>query len=195
MSFQGRPASNRDTHPVTPPAGHPRCQDRPVHPDWAALVGRVQATLIGAGRLAVAFAGDPQSALLATIGARALGTDRVTLLIDPTRRVVAPQADELAHAMATDLGLPVVHAPAGNPGRLPHEVPVDTIAYCDIPDGASTGSVPVRAVGDRRLLYPFALAGLTRADIDACADALGLSVADATSTPHATGLRVSGTGT
>lgn len=183
-----------DTLPATPADVHPRCQDRPVHPDCAALVGRVQATLIGAGRLGVAFAGDPQSALLLTISARALGADRVTVLVDPSRRAVARQAQELAHAVAADLGLPVVHATAGNPGRLPREVPVDTIAYCDIPNGDAIGGVPVRAVGHRRILYPFALAGLRRADVHACAQALGLSVARPTPTPRATGLRVAGIG-
>lgn len=146
----------------------------------------MQATLIGAGRVGVAFAGDPQSALLLTISARALGTDRVVLLIDPSRHPI-PQADELAHVVATDLGLPVLHAVVGgHPGRVPHELPVDTVAYCDIPDVRVTGRVPVRAVGDRRVLYPFALAGLISSDIERCARALGLG---------SEGLRASGTGT
>lgn len=134
--------------------------------------------------MGVAFAGDPQSALLLTICARALGTDRVSLLIDPTRRATS-ESDELAHVVATELGLPVVRD-AAHPGRLPRQLPVDTIAYCDIPDAGVTGGVPVRAVGDRRVLYPFALAGLTRADIEACARALGLGGADG---------RTAGTGT
>lgn len=154
---------------------HPRCEDQPFDPDHAATIGRVQATLIGAGRLAVAFACDAQSALLLTITARALGGDHVSLLLDPAQPP-SPEADTLAHVVADSLGLPVLRTwgAAGLPRRELRDLPVDTIAFGEAVDGPA-GRVPIRPVQRQRVLYPFAEAGLTTLEIMRCARSMGLA--------------------
>lgn len=139
----------------------------------AGVVGRVQATLIGAGRVAVAFSADPQSALMLAIAARALGADRVSLLLDPMRPPTS-RDDALAVAVAGELGLIVLRtwSPELARPRDLAELPVDTIAYCAAVD--EPGRVPVRVVEGQRVLFPFVEAGLHSADLVACALALGL---------------------
>ncbi len=153
---------------------HPRLEDRPVDADHAATVGLVQACLIGAGRLAVAYAADPPSTLLLSIAARALGPERVWLLHDPVQPP-APEHDALAQLVAASLGLELLHtwAPHGSRARDLSGLPVDSIAYSETSDGA--GRAPMRPVGRQRVLHPFATAGLTSAQITRCAHAMGLA--------------------
>ncbi|GAB95528.1 hypothetical protein KILIM_022_00120 [Kineosphaera limosa NBRC 100340] len=138
------------------------------------MIGRVQATLIGAGRVAVSFSGDPQSALLLTIAARALGAQRVSLLLDPIRPP-APGDDALAQEIASELGCRVLRT--WSPGQArPTDVahlPIDTVAYCAAVD--APGRVPVRTVDRQRVLFPFVEAGVRLTEVAACAQALGVS--------------------
>lgn len=174
MSAQGLTAWGRDDFGPAFTAPE-RCQDEPVAADLAGVVGRVQATLIGAGRVGVVFGGDPRSALLLTISARALGAQRVALVLDPTQRP-APAADALAQLVADALGLPVLRtwrsAGHGSARRALAELPIDTIAYCDVAEARS--GAPMHAVRRQRVIFPFAEAGLSGCDIAACARALGL---------------------
>ncbi len=154
---------------------HPRCVDLAVEPDLAGIVGRVQCSLIGSGRLAVAFAGDPQSALMLTLAARALGHDHVSLLLDRPHR---PAAADRAYAehLAAELGCDILDTwpPQGQRRRDLADLPIDAVAYVEGVDAGVVGRAPVRPVGAYRVLYPFAEAGLTSRDIGRVACALGL---------------------
>ncbi len=154
---------------------HPRCQDLAVEPDLAGVVGRVQCSLIGAGRLAVAFGGDPQSALMLTLAARALGHDHVSLLLDRPQR---PAATDRAYAegLAGELGCDVLDTwlPKVERRRELADLPIDAVAYVEGVDAGVVGRAPVRPVGAYRVIYPFAEAGLSSRDIARVACAFGL---------------------
>ncbi len=155
---------------------HPRCRDQAVEADLAGDVGRVQASLIGAGRLAVAFSGDPQSALLLTLAARALGHHRVSLLLDRPQRS-APSERASADDLAAELSCEVLDTwlPRSEGRRALADLPIDTVAYVEGLDAGVIGRAPVRPVGAYRVIYPFAEAGLRTVDIHRVAGALGLT--------------------
>lgn len=154
---------------------HPRCQDLAVEPDLAGVVGRVQCSLIGAGRLAVAFGGDPQSALMLTLAARALGT--ITSRSSSTgpsarlRLTARMPRDSPANwaAMCSTRGSPKVER-----RRELADLPIDAVAYVEGVDAGVVGRAPVRPVGAYRVIYPFAEAGLSSRDIARVACAFGL---------------------
>lgn len=160
---------------------HPRCQDLAVEPELAGVVGRVQCCLIGAGRLAVAFSGDVQSALMLTLAARALGHDHVSLLLDRPQRPAAPERAR-AEALATELGCGVLDTwlPQVERRRALADLPIDAVAYVEGVDAGVVGRAPVRPVGAYRVLYPFAEAGLSSLDIARLACALGLATTELT---------------
>ena len=66
------------------------------------------------------------------------------------------------------------------PGAHFAELPIDTIAYCDVAEARS--GAPMHAVRRQRVIFPFAEAGLSRCDIAACARALGLQTDSADET-------------
>lgn len=167
MSDQGR--SGRDS----------RCQDLAVEPDLAGVVGRVQCSLIGAGRLAVAFSGDTPSALLLTLASRALGHDHVSVLLDrPQRPAAADRAQAEALADELQCGILDTWLPRVERRRALADLPIDAVAYVEGLDAGVVGRAPVRPVGAYRVLYPFAEAGLSSRDIARVGYALGLSSVD-----------------
>lgn len=159
-------------------------------------------------RVGVAYSGGVDSTVLAALTARAVGTDRTTLLmaVSPS---LAKRERRLATRQADQLGLPLVEVEtheldnpqyAANPvdrcyfckdelftrldDDLVGRLQLDAVAYGENLDDAARPDRPgARAAREHRVLHPLASAGATKADVRAIARALGLSSADKPAAP------------
>ncbi|AEV84284.1 ATP-binding protein [Actinoplanes sp. SE50] len=166
------------------------------------VVTELAKMLTGVGRLAVAFSGGVDSALLLALAARALGPGRVLAVLGVSASLPAAER-AAAHEVARHIGAPVVEVltregerpayRANGPDRCYHckdelftriddEVlaahRVDAVAYGENADDARRPDRPgSRAATEHRVLRPLADLGLSKADVRRLARECGLPVA------------------
>lgn len=158
-------------------------------------------------RVAVAYSGGVDSAVLLALAVAELGTDRVVAVlgISPS---LAPDERAAAHAVAEQIGIRVteVHTDEGSDpryrangpdrcyfckdelftrmGTAARELGVDALAYGENADDALRPDRPgSRAATEHSVLRPLADAGMTKADVREVARALGLRCADKPAAP------------
>ncbi|MEL4505336.1 ATP-dependent sacrificial sulfur transferase LarE [Luteococcus sp. H138] len=174
----------------------------PLH----SAVGRVRGCLRGR-RVAVAYSGGVDSAVLLALAVAELGTDRVVAVlgISPS---LAPDERAAAHAVADQIGIRVTEVrtdEASDPryrangpdrcyfckdelftrmGAAADELGVDALAYGENADDALRPDRPgSRAATEHQVLRPLADAGMTKADVREVARALDLQCADKPAAP------------
>lgn len=159
------------------------------------------------GRLAVAYSGGVDSAVLLALAVIELGADRVVPVLGRSDSL-APDERDGAHRVAAQIGVGVHELDthemdnpayrANGPDRCyfckdelftrMHEAAsklgVDALAYGENADDAVRPDRPgARAASEHRVLRPLATAGLTKADVREVARALGLECADKPAAP------------
>ena len=168
--------------------------------DPADALARLMEAFRAKGSVLVAFSGGVDSAVLAKVGADALGARSLALVVDSES--YAREEREAAVAFARELGIPhevVFHSELADPRYAAN--PVDRCYFCrqgmsDVLLGvaAERGFAAVavgtnaddakdwrpgdRALAERGTWQPFVEMGLSKADVRALARLLGLPVAD-----------------
>ncbi|MDR2974047.1 MAG: ATP-dependent sacrificial sulfur transferase LarE [Propionibacteriaceae bacterium] len=172
---------------------------------WEAHVAQAMAT---PGRLAVAFSGGVDSAVLLAVAARQRGVEQVVAILAVSASLAAHERIG-AHRTAAQIGVPVVEVAttelddpnyrANGPDRCFHckntlftqitdeiveAYGIDAVAYGENADDASRPDRPgAQAATDHHVLRPLAQAGLTKAMVRSLARELGLDVADKPAAP------------
>ncbi|MFC4071985.1 ATP-dependent sacrificial sulfur transferase LarE [Actinoplanes subglobosus] len=172
------------------------------------VVSRLSVMLTGIDRLAIAYSGGVDSALLLELAARALGRDRVLAVLG-----ISPSLPEhertAAHDVARHIGVPVIEVTTregdrpdyrrNGPDRCFHckdelftritdevmsEYRLDAVAYGENADDIRRPDRPgARAATAHRVLRPLADLGLGKADVRRLAAACGLPCADKPAAP------------
>ncbi|MEL4356965.1 MULTISPECIES: ATP-dependent sacrificial sulfur transferase LarE [unclassified Luteococcus] len=184
--------------------------------DWAALdrlpeplMARVSAAraALRCERLAVAFSGGVDSAVLLALAVATLGPERVVAVLGVSDSL-APDERTAAHGVAVQIGVvpqELVTREMDNPAyrsngpdrcyfckdelftRMRDEATrlgVDALAYGENADDALRPDRPgSRAATEHRVLRPLAEAGMTKADVREVARALGLRCAEKPAAP------------
>ncbi len=172
------------------------------------IAAAVTSSLLGIGKLGVAYSGGVDSATLLALAVRALGPERVVgiLGVSPS---LATSERRLAHEVAEFIGATIVEIEthegenpayiANGPDRCFHckealfseiddalaaQLGLDAVAYGENADDAGRPDRPgAFAATNHRVLRPLADAGLTKADVREVARALSLPVADKPASP------------
>ncbi|GMA38161.1 hypothetical protein GCM10025883_02060 [Mobilicoccus caccae] len=113
--------------------------------------------MIGAGRLGVVLGEPVATTLLLDLARRALGHERVLLVVGPERH--DPHVAAISGATGVEIARDATE--------------FTSVAYVDTAEGDLD---VVRTVGAHRVIRPFAEAGWTHADVLGCADALLLDI-------------------
>ncbi len=189
---------------LTPVDSGPATLDRPV----AVKADRVCCALREHTKLAVAFSGGVDSAVLLALAVRTLGRDPVVGVIAVSPSLARAERDA-AHDVAAQIGARIVEVETHEGERPAYQVNdvdrcyhckdelfsvvwrhvgpaegVTAVAYGENADDARRVDRPgAQAAREHAVLRPLADAGLTKADVRAVARALGLKCAEKPAAP------------
>jgi len=174
----------------------------------AAKAEHVRSILRGNTKLAVAYSGGVDSAVLLALAVQALGPDRVIGVLGVSPSLAADER-QAAHDTAVPIGARIVEVLTSEGERTAYRANgvdrcyhckdelfsvickqvapgegVTAVAYGENADDARRADRPgARAAREHAVLRPLAAAGLTKADVRAVARALGLACADKPAAP------------
>lgn len=200
MNVSQRAVTSRrvDVHTPLPPQ-----LDRLAH-----AAGRILSEGVGSGRLGVAYSGGVDSAVLAAVAGRALGSERCVLLLAVSASL-ARREHRLAHRQAEQLGMEIHDVAtdeisnadyAANPvnrcyycklelfTRLRADAMpawgVSALAYGENADDAARADRPgAQAAREAGVLFPLSQVGATKRDVRELAAAFGLDCATKPAAP------------